>query len=130
LKRLIMGLDTPKIDKKPFFYSITRTPGPFRWPRYRDIPKLKELNANAVKTYAFTAWAWGDPKRTLISHKGFYKKLADNGMYAVPMVYFQSDHITGFNPATWQNDETWQQWLAVLAEGKDDPAVLGWCVGN
>ena len=96
----------------------------------RDIPKLKELNANAVKTYAFTAWAWGDPKRTHISHTGFYKKLAENGMYAVPMVYFQSDHITGFNPATWQDDETWQQWLAVLAEGKDDPAVLGWCVGN
>lgn len=96
----------------------------------RDIPKIKAMNGNAVKTYAITAWAWGDPGRTRISHEKFYDLLAANEMYAVPMVYFQSDLITGYDPSTWQNSEIMQQWLAVLAEGKDKPGVLGWCVGN
>ncbi len=96
----------------------------------RDIPQIKAMNANTVKTYAITAWAWDDPTKKLISHTKFYNLLADNEMYAVPMVYFTSDLITGYNPSTWQNNEIMQQWLAILAEGKDEPGVLGWCVGN
>ncbi len=96
----------------------------------RDIPQIKAMNANTVKTYAFTAWAWGDPSKKRISHADFYKLLAANDMYAVPMVYFTSDLIKNYNPSTWQNNEIMQQWLAVLAEGKNEPGVLGWCVGN
>lgn len=96
----------------------------------RDIPLIKAMNGNAVKTYAITAWAWDDPSKTPISHAVFYQTLAENDMYAVPMVYTLEASITGFTNSTWQNDPTMQQWLAVLAEGKDNPAVLGWCIGN
>ncbi|HUV25688.1 MAG TPA: PQQ-binding-like beta-propeller repeat protein [Methanomassiliicoccales archaeon] len=96
----------------------------------RDIPRLKEMGANTVKTYAITAWQWGDPHRALIKHTDFYDTLHENGLYVIPSVYTTKTDIQNYDPATWDAQEVMQQWKAILAEGKDHPAVLGWCIGN
>lgn len=96
----------------------------------RDIPKLKEMGANTVKTYAITAWGWDDQQRALIKHTDFYDDLYENGLYVIPSVYTTKTDIQTYDPANWDGQDVMQQWKAILAEGKDHPAVLGWCIGN
>lgn len=97
----------------------------------RDIPKMAAMGVNVVKVYSMTGFAWGqDPNKNAVSHTDFYNELSEAGIYVIPSVYTTSVNINSYNSQNWDAQEFMKQWKVIVAEGKDNPAVLGWSFGN
>ena len=97
----------------------------------RDIPAIKEMNANTLKLYGITAFRWDDPSKKVIDHSAFYNMLKDNGLYVIPMVWFSVDYLRStFNPSHWDDTDVMIAWKMIVAEAKSYSSVLGYCIGN
>jgi hypothetical protein len=104
----------------------------------RDLPAIKAMNANTIKLYGMTSFMWdgGDPQKQTKFHKQFYQALHNLGLYVIPMVWFSVDWMNGNEPkdpyhvGQLESTKMYQAWKFMVAEAKDYPAVIGYCVGN
>ncbi len=96
----------------------------------RDVPIMRDMHVNCIRLYGQTAFRWDDPQRNLISHEKFYRLLQQNGISVFGTVYTTTDNILTFDPDNWQNNIWMLQWMALIKEGNQYPAVIGWTVGN
>jgi hypothetical protein len=97
----------------------------------RDIPAIKEMNANTLKLYGMTAFKWSDPTKKKVDHSAFYTMLHDNGLYVIPMVWFDWNYMKNvYNPSNWDGTDVAVAWKWMVAEAKQYPAVIGYCVSN